>query len=76
MTAQHPSHDEVPEADRLEQQAPVDPPPPSDQEAIVDVADTGPGALADQADEADEADRLEQRELVAGADDEDYPHEA
>ena len=76
MTAQHPSRDEVPEEDRLEQQAPVDPPPPSDQEAIVDVADTAPGALADQADEADEADRLEQREPVAGADEEDYPHEA
>ena len=30
----------------------------------------------DGADEADEADRLEQREPVAGADDEDYPHEA
>lgn len=76
MTAQHPSRDEVPEADRLEQQAPVDPPPPPDQEAIVDVADTTPGALAGQADEADEADRLEQREPVAGADEEDYPHEA
>ncbi len=76
MTAQHPSRDEVPEEDRLEQQAPVEAPPPPDPEAIVDVSDTTAGALADQADEADEADRLEQRELVAGADEEDYPHEA
>ena len=72
MTAQHSGRDEVPEADRLEQQAPVDPLPPPDHEAIVDVADTAPGALADQ---ADEADRLEQHELVAGADEEDYPHD-
>jgi hypothetical protein len=76
VTAQHAGRDEVPEADRLEQQAPVDPAPPPDQEAIVDVADTAPGALAGQAHEADEADRLEQHELVSGADEEDYPHDA
>ena len=75
MTAQHPSRDEVPEEDLLEQQAPVDP-PPSDQEAMPDLADTAPGVLADDAVEADEADRLEQREVVTGADEEDYPHEA
>ena len=73
MTAQHPSRDEVPEEDRLEQQAPVEAPPPPDPEAIVDVSDTTAGALADQADEADEADRLEQRELVAGADERGLP---
>jgi hypothetical protein len=76
VTAQHPSRDDVPEEDRLEQQAPLDPSPSPDQEALIDVADAAPGLLTDEADEADEADRLEQREVLPGSDEEDYPHEA
>lgn len=71
MTAQQPSRDDVPEADLLEQQAPVEPPSAPDTEAEADSADTPPAP----ADEADEADQLEQHEVVSG-DEDDYPHEA
>ncbi|MEW1954688.1 hypothetical protein [Terrabacter sp. NPDC080008] len=72
VTAPHPDHDDVPEADLLEQQAPVDPPAAPDAEAVSDSSDTLP---SEPADEADEADRLEQHEVVPG-DDDDYPRDA
>ena len=72
MTAQHPGRDDVPEADLLEQQAPVDPPVLPDSEATADSPDSEPLTPAD---EADEADQLEQHEVVAG-DDDDYPRES
>jgi len=72
VTAQHPGRDDVPEADLLEQQAPVDPPVLPDSEATADSPETEPPTPAD---EADEADQLEQHEVVAG-DDDDYPRES
>lgn len=72
MTTQQPIPDDVPEADRLEQQAPADSPDLPDTEAVSDSADTMPSGPGD---EANEADQLEQHEVVAGDDDE-YPHEA
>lgn len=71
MTAQPPSRDDVPEADRLEQQAPVDPPELPDTEAVSDSDDAMPPTPTD---EANEADQLEQHEPV-GDDEDDYPHE-
>jgi hypothetical protein len=72
VTAQHPGRDDVPEADLLEQQAPVDPPALPDTEAAADSPDAFPPIPAD---EADEADQLEQHEVVVG-DDDDYPRES
>ena len=71
MTAQPPSRDDVPEADLLEQQAPVDPPSLPDTEAVSDSPDALPLTPAD---DANEADQLEQHEVV-GDDEDDYPHE-
>jgi hypothetical protein len=70
MTPQRPDpSDDVPEADRLEQQIPVDPAP---------TTDAGQGLFADTLepldDTADAVDRLEQHEMVLGDDDE-YPHQ-
>jgi hypothetical protein len=71
MTSQHPdSAYEVPEADMLEQRAPVGPTRDTDDEASVETAVASP-----RPDDADEADLLEQREVVPPEDDEDYPHE-
>ena len=59
---------DVPEADLLEQQAPVSP-----READRETADETAGDL--RTDTADEADRLEQLEVVPPENDDEYPHE-
>lgn len=60
---------DVPEADLLEQQAPVDSPREADRETADETA-------ADvRTDTADEADRLEQLEVVPPENDDEYPHE-
>lgn len=59
--------DEVPEADLLEQRAPLDPHEPDDEPA-------GP-APDSQAAFGDEADRLEQQAIVPAHDEDVYPHE-
>lgn len=59
--------EQVPEADLLEQQAPLDP-------RLTD-ADTVPVLTEPLQDGADEADRVEQHTEVAGEDEEDYPSE-
>ena len=71
MTAQRPDpSDDVPEADLLEQQIPVDPAPASD---------AGGAPFTESLDPLDEtadpADRLEQQEVVPDDDDEAYPRE-
>ncbi len=71
MTSQPPSRDDVPEADRLEQQTPADLPSPPDTEAVSDSADAVPLTPTD---DANEADQLEQHEPV-GDDEDDYPRE-
>jgi hypothetical protein len=57
--------EQIPEADLLEQQAPLDPPPLTD--AVSEIPET-PG-------DTDEADRLEQHATVLGDHEDDYPHE-
>jgi hypothetical protein len=72
VTAQHPGRDDAPEADLLEQQAPIDPSSLPDTETVSDSADTAPPAVAN---DVNEADRLEQLQVVAD-DEDDYPHDA
>jgi hypothetical protein len=60
--------DQIPEADLLEQQAPIEPRSLTDAESIATIPDT-PG------DAVDEADRLEQHAAVFGGDEDDYPHQ-
>ena len=60
--------EQIPEADLLDQQAPVDPPLTDDENGSVDRVDR-----LTPAEPVDEADRLEQRLPVPAADDE-YPH--
>jgi hypothetical protein len=60
--------EQIPEADLLEQQAPLDPQSLTDAETVTAI----PEAPVD----ADEADRLEQHAPVLGGDEDDYPHEA
>ena len=72
VTAQHPDpHLDVPEADLLEQQAPVDALGGTDIEAVAE----GAFSLPTPSDTVDVADQLEQSEDVTSEDDEDYPHE-
>lgn len=59
--------DDVPEADFLEQQIPIDPTPAAD----AGLAAETPESLDDA---ADHVDRLEQREVVLDDDDDAYPH--
>ena len=59
--------EQIPEADLLEQQAPLDPQSLTDAETESAIPET-PG-------DADEADRSEQHAPVHGDDDDDYPHE-
>lgn len=56
--------DQVPEADLLDQQTPLDPSPLTDTQALPEPP----------AEPVDEADRAEQYEMLPGADD-DYPHD-
>ena len=58
----------VPEADRLEQQEPVDPEVGDDQPWPDSPVGVDHG-------DSDEADRLEQSQVVAGDADEDYAHD-
>jgi hypothetical protein len=58
--------EQIPEADLLEQQAPLD--PQSLSQAVSEIPET-------QSD-ADEADRLEQHATVLGEDEDDYPHQS
>jgi hypothetical protein len=59
--------DQIPEADLLEQQAPLDPQPLTDAETMPLTRET----LGD----ADEADRAEQHAGVLGDQEDDYPHQ-
>jgi hypothetical protein len=63
---------EVPEADLLEQLAPVEPATGPDPEATVEGTSDW---RATRADAADEADQLEQLDAVPTEDDESYPRE-
>jgi hypothetical protein len=58
--------DQIPEADLLEQQTPLDPPPTEDEQGSVD--------RTEHVEPVDEADRWEQQLPVPPADD-DYPHD-
>jgi hypothetical protein len=73
-TAPHDPLEEVPEADRLEQQTPVDPQPLPDPETVSGVG-PGPVDTDETVDTVDEADRLEQETPVSGEDEDDYPRE-
>jgi hypothetical protein len=59
--------EQIPEADLLEQQAPLDPRSLTDAETS--------SAASEALGDADEADRLEQHAPVLGDDEDDYPHE-
>jgi len=59
--------DQIPEADLLEQQTPLDPNPMIDAEPAAINPDS-PARFAD------EADRLEQQTVVPDDDEDDYPH--
>ena len=61
------SSEEIPEADHLEQQVPLDPQPP-DAESVPDTPVTFEGTV-------DEADLMEQQTAVPDGDEDDYPHE-
>jgi hypothetical protein len=70
--------EQIPEADLLEQQTPIDPPPLTDSEDAPAHAeprpDFDPGVATSL---ADEADRLEQATTLPGSDQDDYyPHGA
>ncbi len=60
--------EQIPEADLLEQQASLDPPPLTHEEA----ASLNPDAPADP---VDEADRVEQQAAVLDDHEDDYPHQ-
>lgn len=60
--------EQIPEADFLEQQAPLDPQSLTDAETVSAIHDTASDAV-------EEADRLEQHAAVIGDDENDYPHE-
>ncbi len=61
--------EQIPEADLLEQQAPLDPQSLTDAETVSAIHDTPSEAV-------EEVDRLEQHAAVIGDDEDDYPHEA
>lgn len=58
--------EQIPEADLLEQQAPIDPQSLNDAETVPAIPDPLPDGV-------DEADRVEQHTVVAGEDEDDYP---
>ena len=60
--------EQIPEADLLEQQAPLDPPSLTGTEPASAIPETG--------DDADEADRFEQHTPLPGDGEDDHPHEA
>jgi hypothetical protein len=60
---------QIPEADLLEQQAPLDPQQLTNAESEPVIPET-------LQDAADEADRLEQRATLPDSDEDGYPHEA
>jgi hypothetical protein len=60
--------EQIPEADLLEQQAPLDPQSLTDAETVSVIPET-------LEDTVDEADRLEQHAAVLGGDEDDYPHQ-
>ncbi len=60
--------EQIPEADFLEQQAPLDPQSLTDAETVPAIHDT-------PSDAAGEADRLEQHAAVTGDNEDDYPHQ-
>jgi hypothetical protein len=59
--------EQIPEADLLEQQAPLDPQPLTDAETVPVIPET--------LDDADEADRVEQHVAVLGDPEDNYPHQ-
>jgi hypothetical protein len=58
---------EIPEADLLEQQSPIDP------QAMIDDQEE-PAGSESPTDPVNEADRLEQQALLPTEDEDDYPH--
>jgi hypothetical protein len=67
---------QIPEADLLEQQTPLDPQSLTTLTALTDPDTAPPGAGAgDELDAVDEADRMEQQTPMPDTDEDDYPHD-